>query len=74
MRHPVLGPIACLIAGRPIARGEEVLSHSLAESSICITTQVLVDYAYDLETAPLWYREDYLRALNAQKRKKKPLD
>jgi len=58
VRHPVLGPIPCVIARRPIARGEELL----------------VDYNYDLKTAAMWYRQDYLRALKAQKRKQKSLN
>ena len=36
--------------------------------------QVLVNYGYDLETAAMWYRKDYLRALTAQRRKKKSLN
>jgi len=58
VRHPVLGPIVCLVARRDIARGEEVL----------------VNYNYDLEGAALWYRKEYRRALDAQKRKKKYLE
>ena len=46
----------------------------MIKSSICITMQVLVNYGYDLETAAMWYRKDYLRALTAQRRKKKSLN
>ena len=38
---------------------------------ICITTQVLVNYNYDVETAALWYRKEYHRALKAHERKNK---
>ena len=40
----------------------------------CIAAQVLVDYGYDLKTAPMWYRKDYIRALQAQKGKEKSLN
>ena len=39
-------------------------------SSIFCSLQLLVDYNYDLKTAAMWYRQDYLRALKAQKRNK----
>lgn len=58
VRHPVLGAVACIIARRRIARGEEVL----------------VNYGYDLETAAMWYKKDYLRALKLKKRKQKSLN
>ena len=72
MRHPVLGPIACVIARRRIARGEEVLFSSLVYHQQCIAAQLLVDYGYDLERAAMWYRKDYLGAL--QKKKQKSLN
>ena len=43
VRHPVAGPVACLVARRPIAAGEEVT----------------VTYGYPLATAPAWYRAQY---------------
>ena len=43
-------------------------------SSILRSLQLLVDYNYDLKTAAMWYRQDYLRALKAQERKQKSLN
>jgi len=58
VRHPVLGPIVILVASKPIAKEEEVLT----------------SYNYDLKEAPDWYRKEYKRALKANRRKEKNLD
>ena len=36
MRHPVLGPVACLVAVKQIAKGEEVFNEHCSFLSQCI--------------------------------------
>lgn len=54
----MLPPIVFLVASKPIAKEEEVLT----------------SYNYDLKEAPDWYRKEYKRALKANRRKEKNLD
>ena len=39
-----------------------------------ITTQVLVNYGYNLDSAPMWYMKEYVRAREDHERKEKSLD
>ena len=48
VKHPLFGVIVGLVAWREIRRGEEIL----------------VNYHYDRQAGPLWYREGYRRYLD----------
>jgi len=52
VQHPVFGPIGCLIASKPVARGEELYAY----------------YGYDLTEAPEWYTELYHQTKNTERK------
>jgi len=46
--HPVLGPVACIVANKKIKKNEEIT----------------VDYLYAYDAGPEWYQLQYLQTYN----------